>query len=257
MKFPKSPSADRNSIHYARLRIEHAWFFFFVIVPVYALFFGKPANNLSESEKSWQNVSLFTSQLSLLILGSRWYVRKRRLGLKSIFALITYFAFVLLFLSWDFKDNRTGIVAYVMLSAISFYGAAFWAWWIASRGDWGTWQLGESKKYIQRLYNRENGRSRAAEPPSDARPSDSAPLPFRFMLPDSRTIRGESWQGTVVAEFSSHDATVHWPTESKWRRIAPSWAVPCWQPTLDQLQIWCEAEDAKLQIDDSARIEFS
>lgn len=254
MKFPKSPSADRNSIHYARLRVErpYSYLVMFVIVPALIL----TSDRLPASERNWQTASLFTSQFLLLILGSRRYARKWRVGLKTVFAFTSYFVLVCVFAFWRFKDNLTGIIAYLLLSAISFYGAAFWAWWIARRGDWGTWQLGESKKYIQRLHNRENGRSRASEPPPDAMPSDSAPLPFRFMLPDSRTIRGESWQGTVVAEFSSHDATVHWPTENKWRRVAPLWAVPCWQPTLDQLRIWCEAEDAKLQIDDSARIEF-
>ena len=179
------------------------------------------------------------------------------MGLKSVFVFLTYFSLVCLFMTWDFKDNRTGIIAYITLSAISFYGTACWTLWIAGRGDWGAWHIRDSKKYTRRLYDRANGQSRESKSPPDTMPSDSAPLPFRFTLPDSRTIRGESWQGIVFAEFSRRDAIVYWPTETKWRRVAPQWAMPCWQPTLDQLRIWCETEDAKLQIVDSAHVEFA
>ncbi|WP_428303706.1 hypothetical protein [Lacipirellula sp.] len=211
----------------------------------------------TESERSWQTMSLITSQFSLLALGSRWRVRKWRMGLKTAFALTAYVILIGLFLKWTFRDNRTGIVAYLMLSTISFYGSAAWSLYVSRRGDWGTWRLGESRKYIRRIHDRQNSNSRSEETPFDSSPSDAAPLPVRFILHGNHTIRGESWQGAFVAEFSNAPATVYWPTESKWRRVAPEWALPCWQSTLDQLRIWCDAEDANLQIDDSARIEFA
>jgi hypothetical protein len=250
----KSPGGRIKRV--AGLRIENGLFFAFVIFPLFIILINR-RGVYSESERSWQTISLFTSQFSLIALGLRWRVRKWRMGLKSAFALTTYFFLLCLFTKSTFKDNRTGIVAYLILSTISFYGSAAWALYISRRGDWGTWQLGESRKYIRGIDDRQNSNSRSEETPFDSSPSDGAPLAVRFILHGNRAIRGESWQGAFVAEFSSAPATVYWPTESKWRRVAPGWAQPCWQSTLNQLRIWCEAEDAKIQINESARIEFT
>lgn len=243
---------DPKSINDAYFRRKFVWLFWLVIFPTMGVVFEKSSKD--HIEDSWQNISLFVSLYCLLLLGSRRHVRKWRMGLKTVFALLTYMALICLFMTWKFQDNRQGIAAYLMLALLAYYGADLWTLWISRHGDWGAWRLGDS--YMRKLYNRERRRVRDAKRPAESRASDSTPLPFRFTLPDSRTIRGESWQGTVVAEFSKERTTVFWPTESKWRRVAPAWAVPRWQTTLDQLTIWCEAEDAKLQVEDSASIAF-
>ncbi len=44
----------------------------------------------------------------------------------------------------------------------------------------------------------------------------------------------------------------YFPTEAKWKKRAPSWAIDHWESIYSQLKAWCEQNHAELCLDETA-----
>lgn len=60
--------------------------------------------------------------------------------------------------------------------------------------------------------------------------------------------------GSFILELPMGALIACLPTEQVWRTVAPNWAIDLWPVLKEELEKWCAANGADLQIDPSAKV---
>ena len=60
--------------------------------------------------------------------------------------------------------------------------------------------------------------------------------------------------GSFILSFWMGIPTVNIPPEAEWRKRAPHWVQPLWTTLYEELAVWCQANNATLEVEKGASV---
>lgn len=60
--------------------------------------------------------------------------------------------------------------------------------------------------------------------------------------------------GSFTLNFWMGNPLVELPSEEHWAKVAPRWARPFWHELKAELEEWCQVNNARLEINDTASV---